>query len=72
MLDRLRTVLAKFIVKYLPGPRPLLVAAWHWLAAGTDDIEQKRRCLWEVLDLDPDNTRALLALLAFVLEETDD
>jgi hypothetical protein len=72
MLDRLRTVIAKFMVKYLPRPHPLLVTAWHWLAAQTDDIEEKKRCLWAILDLDPDNTRALLGLLAFVLEEADD
>ena len=72
MIDQSGTHLADFIVQHLSRPRPLVVAAWHWLAAQTDDIEEKKRCLWAVLDLDPDNMRALLGLLAFVLEEADD
>ena len=72
MIDQLRTALAHFIVQHLRRPRPLLVAAWLWLAAQTDDTEEKKRCLWTILDLDPDSTRALLGLLAFVLEEADD
>lgn len=72
MIDNFRTILAKFIVRRLSRPRPLVVATWLWLAADTDDIEEKRRCLWAVLELDPENTRALLGLLALVLEEADD
>ena len=34
----------RFMVRYVPGPRPLVVAAWHWLAADTDDIGKGRRC----------------------------
>lgn len=49
---------------------PLLVAAWLRLAGQTHDVEEKKRCLWAILDLD--NTRALLGLLALVLEEAHD
>jgi len=34
--------------------------------------KEKRRYLEAVLEIDPDNTRALLGLLSFVLEEADD
>ena len=40
MLDTFRTLLAKFIVQYLNRPRPLVIGAWFWLAAQTDDIEE--------------------------------
>jgi len=63
MLDRLRSLLARFIVKYLRGPRPLVVRAWPWLAAGAETLEEKRRCLNAVLHLDPENEPATLALL---------
>lgn len=72
MLDRLRIVIARFVVHRLPRPRPLVVAGWLWQAAQTDDIEEERRCLWAVLELHPDNTRALLGVLALVLDEGDD
>jgi hypothetical protein len=32
MPDKFRTLLAKFIVRYLTRPRPLVVQAWLWLA----------------------------------------
>ena len=65
MPDRLRTLLAKFIVQHLNRPRPLVIRAWFWLAAQTDDIEEKRRCLEAVLELNAESqsARAALALL---------
>lgn len=53
MLDHLRTLLAQLIVYHLLGPRSLLVAAWGWLAADTDDLDEKRRCLEAILELEP-------------------
>ena len=63
ILDRLRTLLAKFIVKHLTRPRALVVQTWLWLAAKSQDVEDKRRCLNAVLELDPENEPASLALL---------
>ena len=65
MLDTFRTLLAKFIVQYLNRPRPLVIRAWFWLAAETEDLEEKRRCLEAVLELNPEGqaARAGLALL---------
>lgn len=37
--------------------------AWLWLAAQADELEDKRRCLNSVLELDPENEYATLALL---------
>ena len=71
MLDSLRTLLARFVVQHLRRPRSLVVAAYLWLAADTDDTEQKRRCLKAVLEMDPDNARALIALAALRLEKAD-
>jgi hypothetical protein len=45
-----------------------VVRAWLWLAAEADDIEEKRHCLNAVLQLDPENEPATLALL--VLNQT--
>jgi len=44
-------------------PRSLVIRAWLWQAAEADDLEEKRRCLNEVLQLDPENEPASLALL---------
>ena len=63
MLDTLRTLLAKFIVQHLTRPGPLVLQAWLWLAADTQDIEKKRHCLNAVLELEPENEPASLALL---------
>lgn len=46
-------------------PRLLVIRAWFWLAAQTNDLEEKRRCLEAVLQLDPDNEPAPLELLLF-------
>lgn len=47
------------------APHPLVICAWLWLAAETDDPDEKRRCLEAVLNLNPDHqaAHALLALL---------
>ena len=63
MINPLRTFLAQIIVHHLPGPRSLLVAAWGWLAAETDDLAEKQHCLEAILGLDPNNERAAMALL---------
>jgi hypothetical protein len=72
MVDRLRTLAARVIVRHFPRARSLVVAAWSWLAAETDDLEEKRRCLEEVLGLDPDNESARMALLAVGSGEVDE
>jgi len=48
------------LVKHL---RRLLAAAWLRFAAGAADLEEKRRCLDALLELDPENEAATLALL---------
>jgi len=63
MIDKLRTLLAKSIVRHLNRPRPLAGRVWLWLAAEADNLEEKCRCLIEVLRLDPENEEATLALL---------
>lgn len=68
MTDYLRTLLANFIVRHLRGPRSLLVAAWNWLAAEANDLVERQRCLEALLDLDPDNEQAAVALL-WVLQQ---
>ena len=62
MIARLRTFLACIITRYLPGPRVLLVRAWAWLAAETDDLAEKERCLEAIVDLEPDAEWAQIAL----------
>ena len=65
MVDEFRTLLAKLIVEYLPGPRPLVIHAWLWLAAETDDAVDKWCFLQAVLQLNPEHQapRAASALL---------
>lgn len=63
MLDTFRTLLAKFIVRHLIRRRPLVIRAWFSLAAEAGDIEDKRRCLKAILQLDPANEAASLAML---------
>jgi len=63
MIDRLRAALAKFIVRHLTYPRPLVIRAWLWLAAEADDLDEKRLRLEAVVRLDPENEAASLALL---------
>lgn len=67
MLDELRSILARFIVRHLHHPRSHVVAAPLWLAADADEREERRRCLKAALETDRDNTRALVALVALRL-----
>jgi hypothetical protein len=62
MTDELRWTLATFIVRHLRRPRALVIRAWFWLAAQTDDLEKKRRCLSAILELDLEDEPASLAL----------
>jgi hypothetical protein len=55
-----------------PWPHGLVVSARFWLAAETEDIEEKKRCLCAILDLDPDNTEALLALTVLRTQKPQD
>ena len=61
MVDGLRTILARFVAHHLH--RPLVTQALLWLAAEADELEEKGRCLNAVLQLDPENEPASLALL---------
>ena len=70
MVDRFRTLLTHFAVRWLPGPRSLLLAAWQWLAAEADDLGKKRRCIEAILRLDPDSEWAYTACLWVVQEQT--
>jgi len=63
MIDVPTRVAARFVVHQLHRPRPLVIRAWLWLAAKADELEEKRRCLNAVLQLDPENEPATLALL---------
>lgn len=65
MPDRFRTALVRFAIEHLARPRRLLIRACFWLAAQTDDLEEKRRRQNTVLELDPENEPASLALLLF-------
>jgi hypothetical protein len=55
-------VLAKLIVEHLAHPRPLMIQSYLWLAANSDDLEEKRRCLTAVLELDPEKEPASFPL----------
>ena len=65
MLDKIRTLLARLIVKHLTRPLFLVIHAWLWLASDTHDVEEKWRCLQAVLELNPEQqaARAASALL---------
>ena len=65
MADKLRTRLARFIVQHLNCPLLLVIHARLWLAADTDDVEEKWRCLQAELQLNPEHqaARAASALL---------
>ena len=53
MIDCLRIFSARLITRYRLGPRNLQVRAWAWLAADTDDLEEKMRYLEAIVALDP-------------------
>ena len=67
MIDQLRTLSARFITRWLRRPRALIVRAWFWLAAEAAHLEEQRRCLEAILELDPENEPAGVAL-QWVLE----
>ena len=46
----------------LRRPRALVVRAWAWLCAHTDDLDEKQRCLTAIVELDPELEWAQLAL----------
>lgn len=46
----LRATLARFIVRWLPWPPSLLIAAWSWLAAEADALGEKRQCFEAMLE----------------------
>ena len=63
ILRPLPTHLAKLIGGHLSCPCPLVLQSWFWLAANAHDIEEKRRCLRAVLQLDAENEPATLGPL---------
>jgi len=63
VIDTVRTIVARLIVTRLGQPRAAVVHAWLWLAAKSDNLEEKRLCLNRVLELDPDNEAATWALI---------
>ena len=60
------------IILNIREPLSLLVAAWRWLAAEADDLDEKRRCLEAILALEPDNERAYMALLWVLRQQSYD
>jgi hypothetical protein len=62
MINDLRTLSADLITRYLRRPRALVVRAWAWLCANTNDLDEKHRCLTAILELQPDLEWAQLAL----------
>jgi hypothetical protein len=64
-VDKLRTLLARFIVADFTRATIFVVRSWFWLAAETQGIQEKRRCVNAVLRLDPENEPASLLLLHF-------
>ena len=62
MINRLRTLSARILTRFFCRPRALIISAWFWLAAQTDELEVKRRCLEAILELDPGLEWAQMAL----------
>jgi len=52
-ISRLRTASANLVTRYRLGPVALQVRARAWLAAQTDDLADKKRCLEAIVALDP-------------------
>ena len=53
MINHLRTLLARFFTRCRIGPVILRVRAWARLAAETEDLAEKVRCLEAIVALDP-------------------
>ena len=62
MLDPLRTLSARLFTRWQIGPPEMRIRAWMWLAARTDDLQEKARCLEAILELEPDLEWAQYAL----------
>jgi hypothetical protein len=43
MIDRLRTLSARLVTRYLHQPKGLVTRAWFWLARQSRDPVEKRR-----------------------------
>ncbi len=65
MIDGLRIFLANSLVSHLSRPRPPVIQSRPWLAADTDDVQEKWLLLQAVLQLNPEHqaARAASALL---------
>ena len=55
------TISARLITRWLRRPHALVVRAWAWLCAHTDNLDEKQRCLTATLALDPEPEWAQLA-----------
>jgi len=53
MINRLRIISARLVTRWPPGLRGLVVRAWAWLCANTNDLAEKQRCLEAILELEP-------------------
>jgi hypothetical protein len=71
MLNRICTALARLIARRLRRPRALVVRAWFWLAASTDDLNEKRRYFEAILRLEPLNWSARYELLWIKHQQED-
>jgi hypothetical protein len=65
MLDHFRVAVAPFTTRHLQRWHAFAIRAWFWLAVQTDHLEEKRRYLNAILELDPENEPATLALPLF-------
>jgi hypothetical protein len=65
VIDRFRTWSALVFTRHRIGPRIPQIRAWAWLAAETDDLEEKTKCLEAIVALDPDLEWAHEALRLF-------
>lgn len=63
MIDNLRAALVSLTVSRLTDPRPPVIRAWFWLAAGAVGREDRRRCLGVLLRSDSENGPANLGFL---------
>jgi len=53
VISRFHTASAHHVIRYRLGPVALQIRAWAWLAAETDDLAEKVRCLEAIVALDP-------------------
>lgn len=62
VISSLHTASARLVTRYRLEPVAVQIRAWAWLAAETDDLAEKERCLEAVLALDPSLDWAQAAL----------